>query len=92
MGPSSDIAQSFIGPIEAAIRAGGLEEVIARTLAQHPVPPQFVEIEITEKIVLCADARTLSTLTAIRDLGVGIAFDVRIPTIATSHSSASRPV
>jgi EAL domain-containing protein (putative c-di-GMP-specific phosphodiesterase class I) len=59
----------------AQVRAGGLEEIIARSLAQHPIPPQLVEIEITEKIVLAADARTLSTLTAIRDLGVGIAFD-----------------
>ena len=59
----------------AQVRAGGLEEIIARSLEQHTIPPQLVEIEITEKIVLGADARTISTLSAIRDLGVGIAFD-----------------
>jgi diguanylate cyclase (GGDEF)-like protein/PAS domain S-box-containing protein len=59
----------------AQVRAGGLEEIVARSLEQHPIPPELVEIEITEKIVLGADAKTISTLAAIRDLGVGIAFD-----------------
>lgn len=59
----------------AQVRAGGLEKIIERSLEQHSIPPELFEIEITEKIALGANAMTISTLTAIRDLGVGIAFD-----------------
>jgi len=59
----------------AQVRAGGLEKIIEHSLERHSIPPELFEIEITEKIALGANAMNIATLTAIRDLGVGIAFD-----------------
>jgi EAL domain-containing protein (putative c-di-GMP-specific phosphodiesterase class I) len=52
-----------------------LHEIIERSLERHPIPAELFEIEITEEIALGGDAASISGLTAIRDLGIGIAFD-----------------
>ncbi len=57
------------------MKAGGLTETIARRLQENELPPELLEIEITEKIILSEDPATLVTLTEIRELGVGMAFD-----------------
>jgi len=59
----------------AQIKAGGLTETIATRLQENELPPELLEIEITEKIILSEDPATLVTLTRIRELGVGMAFD-----------------
>ena len=59
----------------AQMKAGGLTETIARQLQENELPPELLEIEITEKIILSQDPATLVTLTRIRELGVGMAFD-----------------
>ena len=44
----------------AQMKAGGLTETIARQLQENELPPELLEIEITEKIILSArpgDAR-----------------------------------
>ena len=59
----------------AQMKAGGLTETIAKQLQENELPPELLEIEITEKIILSDDPATLVTLTRIRELGVGMAFD-----------------
>src|SRR4029079_3900372 len=56
-------------------KAGGLAETMARCLSDHNVPAELIELEITEKIALNEDPDMLSTLHAVRQLGVGMAFD-----------------
>lgn len=56
-------------------RALNIREKVADTLARHGIPPACLELEITEEVALHADERSIKTLSALRDLGVGIAFD-----------------
>lgn len=59
----------------AQMKAGGLTETVASCLSDHQVPAELVEIEITEEIALSEDPLTMSTLRAVRQLGVGMSFD-----------------
>lgn len=58
----------------AQVKAGGLAETVGCCLAAHDVPPELIELEITEYIAL-SDPLTLETLQAARQLGVGMSFD-----------------
>ncbi|WP_029005713.1 putative bifunctional diguanylate cyclase/phosphodiesterase [Azorhizobium doebereinerae] len=60
---------------EAQFRAGDLAAVVAETLERHGLPPEALELEITENIVLDHDDAVLEPLLRLRALGVGIAFD-----------------
>jgi diguanylate cyclase (GGDEF)-like protein/PAS domain S-box-containing protein len=51
-----------------------LEEARA-VLQETGLPPELLELEITENIALGRDEETLRTLGALRELGVGLAFD-----------------
>ncbi|MDE1568002.1 putative bifunctional diguanylate cyclase/phosphodiesterase [Aquabacter sp. P-9] len=57
------------------LRAGDLARQVEEALRRHDLPPQALELEITENIVLSNDAAALEALTLLRDMGVGIAFD-----------------
>ena len=59
----------------AQMNAGGLTQTIATRLQENELPPELLEIEITEKTILREDPAALVTLTEIRELGVGMAFD-----------------
>ncbi len=59
----------------AQLRAEGLVSTVAEALARHGLPPQTLELEVTENIVLDHDRRALESLQHLRDLGVGVAFD-----------------
>jgi diguanylate cyclase (GGDEF)-like protein/PAS domain S-box-containing protein len=59
----------------AQIRAGGLPETVRQCLRQYGLPPDLLELEITEQTILKGDRRTIETLAQLRDLGVSIAFD-----------------
>jgi EAL domain-containing protein (putative c-di-GMP-specific phosphodiesterase class I) len=48
---------------------------VGHCLADHGIPAELIELEITEKIALNEDPITLSTLHAVRQLGVGMSFD-----------------
>jgi EAL domain-containing protein (putative c-di-GMP-specific phosphodiesterase class I) len=48
---------------------------VADALARHRVTPDWLELEITERVVLQSDDRTLGTIRDLRALGVRIAFD-----------------
>ena len=50
-------------------------EVIVGALAASGLPPQRLEVEITETVVLRSTAETIATLRNLRDLGVRVALD-----------------
>ena len=52
-----------------------LEERVARILDRHQLPAEALELEITERIILDGDDRTLRPLEKLRAMGVCIAFD-----------------
>ncbi|MGQ7793332.1 sensor domain-containing protein [Faunimonas sp. B44] len=56
-------------------RGGRLVEVVEQALAANALPPECLELEITETILLDGDETILTTLSRLRDLGVQIAFD-----------------
>ncbi len=59
----------------AQFRGGDLANRVAAALAQTGLPPEALELEITETIILRHDPQVDSTLQALRAMGVGIAFD-----------------
>lgn len=56
-------------------RVGDLVTEVMDTLARHGLPPDALELEITENIVLDNDDVVPGMLRRLRDQGVGIAFD-----------------
>lgn len=60
---------------EAQFRAGDLTGKVMGALARHQLPPQALELEITENIALDNEEAVLPSLRKLRDIGVGIAFD-----------------
>lgn len=59
----------------AQFRAGDLPDVVAAALARHGLPPEALELEITENIALDQAKLVLPQLRAVRDMGVALAFD-----------------
>jgi len=59
----------------AQVNDDNLPGTVAETLARHGLPPDALEIEVTETIVLDHDERALQTLRLLHAMGVRIAFD-----------------
>ncbi len=59
----------------AQFRVDDLVTEVEAALQRHGLPPEALELEITENIVLDHDALALDSLKRLRALGVGIAFD-----------------
>ncbi len=59
----------------AQLRHGDLVEKVGAVLARHELPASGLELEITENIALDEDDSFIPALRALKDLGVGIAFD-----------------
>ncbi|ATA24136.1 diguanylate cyclase [Brenneria goodwinii] len=59
----------------AQFRSGTLSQKIADILNQTGLPASSLEVEITENIILRHDQNMLQPLYALRDAGIGIAFD-----------------
>lgn len=57
------------------IADGSLLAQLGAVLEQTALPPERLELELTESLLLDTDLDTLLTLSAIRDLGVGVALD-----------------
>jgi diguanylate cyclase (GGDEF)-like protein/PAS domain S-box-containing protein len=57
------------------LRAANLVHKVANALQRHSVKPEWLELEVTETIALANDDHSFEAMTALRDLGVGIAFD-----------------
>jgi diguanylate cyclase (GGDEF)-like protein/PAS domain S-box-containing protein len=64
---------------------GGLCDAVMQTLRRHRLPPDAIEIEVTETIALGHDDQVLAPFRALRDRGVRIAFD----DFGTGHASLS---
>nr|WP_255746852.1 EAL domain-containing protein [Lysobacter sp. CFH 32150] len=54
---------------------GDLPNMVARVLEETDVPAEYLELELTESVVMANAAQTAATLQAIRDLGVQLAVD-----------------
>jgi diguanylate cyclase (GGDEF)-like protein/PAS domain S-box-containing protein len=59
----------------AQFRVDNLVDEVLAALQRHGLPPEALELEITENIVLDHDDVALESLQRLRALGVGIAFD-----------------
>lgn len=59
----------------AQFRVGDLVAQVVAALERHGLPPEALELEITENIVLDHDDLVLTTLERLHALGIGIAFD-----------------
>ena len=59
----------------AQLRAPNLCRKVADALERHRLDPSLLELEVTETIALHDDDQSLEAMTALRDIGVGIAFD-----------------
>ena len=59
----------------AQFRIGGLAADVIGALERHGLPPDALELEVTENIALAHDDVALATLECLRAQGVGIAFD-----------------
>ena len=57
------------------IAAGALLGQVAAALEESGLPPERLELELTESQVLAVDTETLLALSAVRDLGVGLTLD-----------------
>ncbi len=59
----------------AQMRRQDLVSEVASTLHRHGLPPDALELEVTENIVLDREDHALAVMRRLRALGVGIAFD-----------------
>jgi EAL domain-containing protein (putative c-di-GMP-specific phosphodiesterase class I) len=59
----------------AQFRNGSLLQDVEHALSESGLPPEALELEITENIALGREEGTLSSLKALRARGVGLAFD-----------------
>jgi diguanylate cyclase (GGDEF)-like protein/PAS domain S-box-containing protein len=59
----------------AQFRVGDLASEVIETLERHGLPPEALELEITENIALDHDDFALNSLRRLRQYGVGISFD-----------------
>lgn len=60
---------------EAQFRTGRLVASVEEALAEHGLPGDALELEITENIIVGQDEAMIAPLKRLRALGVGIAFD-----------------
>ena len=79
-------------PLRVAVNASGRQisndhvlDKVTAALQSSGLAPQFLEIEVTESVVMKDAARAISTLYALRDLGVALAID----DFGTGYSSLS---
>jgi len=81
------------GPIRVAVNLsarqffdGGLVIEVAHALAQTGLPPDLLELEITESMMMAQPERAAETLLEIREMGVHISID----DFGTGYSSLAR--
>ncbi|WP_336982165.1 putative bifunctional diguanylate cyclase/phosphodiesterase [Altererythrobacter fulvus] len=59
----------------AQFRGGNLPQIATETLERHGLPPDAIDLEITENIILDHQEDVLGQLQALRDAGFGLSFD-----------------
>jgi len=72
-----------LSPIQ--FRRQDLEEVIRRALTESGLEPEYLEIEITESLLMSAENQTIALLYQLKNLGLSIAID----DFGTGYSSLS---
>ncbi|WAP70432.1 putative bifunctional diguanylate cyclase/phosphodiesterase [Jiella pelagia] len=60
---------------ELQFKPGTLVPKVRDVLARNELPPQALQLELTERIILADDPRILEQVRQLREIGVGIAFD-----------------
>ncbi|MCS2608512.1 sensor domain-containing phosphodiesterase [Halomonas dongshanensis] len=60
---------------ESQFRSGSLPQTIHDILDEYHLPPEALELELVENILLHTDAKTLKLIYDLRDIGIGLAFD-----------------
>lgn len=64
-----------INLFSAQFRVNDVVRDVIEALMRHGLPPNALELEVTENIVLDQDAVVLDALNRLRELGVGLSFD-----------------
>ncbi|MYN00781.1 EAL domain-containing protein [Pseudoduganella sp. DS3] len=54
---------------------GDLESDVRQALERHQVPPELLELELTETALMSNAERTIQVLTVLKDLGIKVAID-----------------
>lgn len=80
--PGKRIAMN-LSPLQ--LRATNFAEKVRDALERFNVSPDQLELEITETVIMSDDARTMSALSALRDMGLRLALD----DFGTGHASLS---
>ncbi len=57
------------------LHSGEIAEITAEVLAETGLPPGNLELEITETVILAKEGASVAGLRALRERGIGIAFD-----------------
>ena len=70
-----EIARVAVNVAGPQIQRGQLGETVRRVLAQTGLPPERLELEITEDFLMAHAEQTVALLTELRSLGVGLAID-----------------
>ncbi|WP_075293388.1 putative bifunctional diguanylate cyclase/phosphodiesterase, partial [Pararhizobium arenae] len=56
-------------------RALNLCDRVQNSMDEYGIKPEWLELEVTEQVALLDDEKAFRTLTALREIGVGVAFD-----------------
>ncbi|MDP2785493.1 MAG: EAL domain-containing protein [Sulfurimicrobium sp.] len=78
-------------PVRVAVNISGrqfrenIPQLVEKALAESGLPPQYLELEITESVAMQHAESTEKTLTALRDMGVRLSID----DFGTGYSSLS---
>ncbi|RFP16731.1 EAL domain-containing protein [Duganella sp. BJB488] len=74
--------RSDVGPVRVAVNVasrqfveGDLELVVRSALLRHDVPPELLELELTETALMSNTERTISVLSNLKALGLKVAID-----------------
>ncbi|MET0321730.1 MAG: EAL domain-containing protein [Duganella sp.] len=74
--------RSSVGPVRVAVNVasrqfseGDLEQVVRGALNRHNVPPELLELELTETALMSSTERTIDVLTRLKALGIKVAID-----------------
>ncbi|MET0268032.1 MAG: EAL domain-containing protein [Duganella sp.] len=71
-----------VGPVRVAVNVasrqfseGDLEQMVRGALARHNVPPELLELELTETALMSSTERTIEVLNKLKALGIKVAID-----------------
>ncbi|ELX10962.1 response regulator receiver protein with GGDEF, PAS, PAC and EAL domain [Janthinobacterium sp. HH01] len=74
--------RSDVGPVRVAVNVasrqfveGDLELTVRSALLRHDVPPELLELELTETALMSNTERTISVLSNLKALGIKVAID-----------------